>query len=92
MQDGVKRSSACFTDEERAERVLNVFAGRSPCFTKKTHEERAERVLNVFAGRSPCFTRKTHEQRAKRGANAVCSTKRSGRPLVLQMKNERSEY
>ena len=69
LQDEVKRSSACFTDEERA-----------------------ERVLNVFAGRSPCFTRKTHEQRAKRGANAVCRTKRSGRPLVLQMKNERSEY
>ena len=68
MQDGAKRSSACFTDEERA-----------------------ERVLNVFAGRSPCFTRKTHEQRAERGANAVCGTERSGRPLVLQMKNERSE-
>ena len=45
----------------------------------------------MFAGRSPCFTKKTHEQRAKRGANAVCSTERSGRPLVLQMKNERSE-
>ena len=65
LQDGAKRSSACFTDEERA-----------------------ERVLNVFAGRSPCFTRKTHEQRAKRGANAVCRTKRSDCPLVLQMKNE----
>ena len=65
----MKRSSACFTDEERAERVLNVFAGRSPCFTKKTHE-----------------------QRAKRGANAVCRTKRSGSPLVLRMKNERSEF
>ena len=69
LQDGVKRSSACFT-----------------------HEERAKRVLNVLAGRSPCFTRKMHEQRAKRGANAVCRTERSGRPLVLQMKNERSEF
>ena len=29
LQDEAKRSSACFTDEERAERVLNVLAGRS---------------------------------------------------------------
>ena len=31
--------SACFTDEERAERVLNVLAGQSPCFTKKMHKQ-----------------------------------------------------
>ena len=85
LQDEAKRKSACFTDEERAERVLNVFAGRSPCFTKKTHEQRTKRVLNVFAGRSPCFTRKTHEQRAKRGANAVCRT----REAVVKCREEK---
>ena len=52
LQDEAKRKSACFTHEERAERVLNVLAGRSPCFTRKMHEQRAERVLNVFAGRA----------------------------------------
>ena len=57
LQDGAKRSSACFTDEERAERVLNVLAGRSPCFTRKTHEQRAERGANVFAGRSEAVVR-----------------------------------
>ena len=47
LQDGAKRSSACFTDEERAERVLNVLAGRSPCFTRKMHEQRAKRGANA---------------------------------------------
>jgi len=39
LQDEAKRSSACFTDEERAERVLNVFAGRSEAFVKCREEK-----------------------------------------------------
>ena len=62
LQDEAKRKSACFTDEERAERVLNVFAGRSPCFTKKTHEQRTKRVLNVFAGRSEAVVKCREEK------------------------------
>ena len=39
LQDEAKRSSACFTDEERAERVLNVFAGRSEAVVKCREEK-----------------------------------------------------
>ena len=39
LQDGAKRSSGCFTNEERAERVLNVFAGRSEAVIKCREEK-----------------------------------------------------